>query len=352
MAKRFASVEDEELDNILNNRDSSNTKNVIRMATNVLREYVNENSILMEDFEQLPKQDLCEKLRTFYASLRNKKGEFYSKKSMISIRYGIQRHFLKVRKFDVVNDADFKPANLMFNAMLVKLKQLGLAVTVHKPPIAKEDLGKLYNSFDLNSPVGLQNKVFIDFMLYFCNRGRENLRTLKKEDFQFFGRNDERYVQLRDHFTKNHRGDTNDDESQGGRLYPVLGHRLCPIATLQKYLAVLNPENECFWQRPKLGVSENQTVWYDNIAVGQNTLGAKLKTLSQELELSKMYTNHCLRATTITLLDENGFEARHIMSLSGHKSESSIRSYSRTDDAKKRRMSSTLSNIITENTGN
>jgi hypothetical protein len=86
MAKRFASVEDEELDNILNNRDSSNTKNVIRMATNVLREY--ENSILMEDFEQLPKQDLCEKLRTFYASLRNKKGEFYSKKSMISIGYG------------------------------------------------------------------------------------------------------------------------------------------------------------------------------------------------------------------------------------------------------------------------
>jgi hypothetical protein len=87
--------------------------------------------------------------------------------------------------------------------MLVKLKQLGLAVTVHKPPIAKEDLGKLYNSFDLNSPVGLQNKVFIDFMLYFCNRDRENLRTLKKEDFQFFERNDERYVQLRDHFTFN-----------------------------------------------------------------------------------------------------------------------------------------------------
>jgi hypothetical protein len=39
MAKRFASVENEELDNIQNNRDSTNTKNVIRMATNVLREY-------------------------------------------------------------------------------------------------------------------------------------------------------------------------------------------------------------------------------------------------------------------------------------------------------------------------
>jgi hypothetical protein len=49
MAKRIASmeqVEDEELDNILNNRDSSNKKNVNRMATNVLREYANENSLI------------------------------------------------------------------------------------------------------------------------------------------------------------------------------------------------------------------------------------------------------------------------------------------------------------------
>jgi hypothetical protein len=51
----------------------------------------------------------------------------------------------------------------------------------------------------------------------------------------------------------------------------VVAHRLCPIATLQKYLAVLNPKNKCFWQRPKLGVSENQTVWYDNIPA-MNTL--------------------------------------------------------------------------------
>jgi hypothetical protein len=52
--------------------------------------------------------------------------------------------------------------------MLVKLKQLGLAVTVHKPAIAKEDLGKFYNSFNLNSPVGLQNKVFIGFSHRSC----------------------------------------------------------------------------------------------------------------------------------------------------------------------------------------
>lgn len=45
--------------------------------------------------------------------------------------------------------------------------------------------------------------------------------------------------------------------------------------------------------------------------------------------LSTLYTNHCIRATCITNLDQRGIEARHIMSVSGHKSETSIKSYSR-----------------------
>ena len=36
-------------------------------------------------------------------------------------------------------------------------------------------------------------------------------------------------------------------------------------------------------------------------------------------------TDHCLRVTSITLLD--GFEAHHIMTKSGHKSQASIRKY-------------------------
>ena len=84
----------------------------------------------------------------------------------------------------------------------------------------------------------------------------------------------------------------------------------------------------------------------------KNNLGNKMKELSELAQLFKTYTNHCLRATTITLLDRNGFEARHIMSISGHKSEGSIRSYSKTDGTKMQAMSKVLSNIITTNTGN
>jgi hypothetical protein len=67
---------------------------------------------------------------------------------------------LKVRDIDIVNEVGFKPANLVFQAMLIKLKQ----------PIQNDDLKKLDDSFDLNVPANLQNKVFIEFMLYYCNR--------------------------------------------------------------------------------------------------------------------------------------------------------------------------------------
>ena len=68
----------------------------------------------------------------------------------------------------------------------VDLKRQGLAKVEHKPPICEEDLKKLYEStaFGLDDPEKLQNKVFFEVMLYFCRRGRQNLRQLKKTDFQ------------------------------------------------------------------------------------------------------------------------------------------------------------------------
>ena len=97
--------------------------------------------------------------------------------------------------------------------------------------------------------------------------------------------------------------------------------------------------NHFNFQRPKFARDiKNPDIWYDNMSVGTHTLGNKMKLLSKDLEfcLSREYTNHCLRATSITLLD--CFEARHVMTVSGHKSESSIRSYTRTCDDQKRKM--------------
>ena len=62
------------------------------------------------------------------------------------------------------------------------------------------------------------------------------------------------------------------------------------------------------------------------------------------MELSRHYTNHSIRATSITIMDESGFESRHIMKISGHKSEASLKLYAQ--NKKKIKISECLSNSL------
>lgn len=54
-----------------------------------------------------------------------------------------------------------------------------------------------------------------------------------------------------------------------------------------------------------------------------------LSDISRNADCSRLYTPHCLRATAIQEMHAVGYEIRHIMHMSGHKSEGSVRSYNR-----------------------
>ena len=109
----------------------------------------------------------------------------------------------------------------MFLAMYAKIKKEGKGAVQHKEPLTRPDLQKLYMFFNTETAEGLQDKVFVDYMLYFCNRGRENHLDLKISDLST-GTDDEgrRFIYMcRDHATKTHRDD--DNQSQGGRMYEL-----------------------------------------------------------------------------------------------------------------------------------
>jgi len=44
-----------------------------------------------------------------------------------------------------------------------------------------------------------------------------------------------------------------------------------------------------------------ELVWFENGCLGVNKLGSMMKELSKAANLSQGYTNHCIRATAITL---------------------------------------------------
>ena len=54
-----------------------------------------------------------------------------------------------------------------------------------------------------------------------------------------------------------------------------------------------------------------------------------MRRISQKASLSRMYTNHCIRATCITRLAECGVLDSRIMATSRHKSVQSLQSYQR-----------------------
>jgi hypothetical protein len=93
--------------------------------------------------------------------------------------------------------------------------------------------------------------------------------------------------------------------------------------------------------------SPDDDVWYVNTAVGKNKLSSFMMDISKIAQLSCVYRNHSVSTTCITALDIAGIGGHHIMKVSGHKSETSLKSYSHyVSDTKKREISETLSTAL------
>ena len=96
---------------------------------------------------------------------------------------------------------------------------------------------------------------------------------------------------------------------------------------------------------------ENADVWYCNSPVGRDMLAKFMYKLSVSCGLSQSYTNHSIRATILT--ECNNFADAQIMSVTGHKSVSSLAIYQRTSDQKKIQMGTILNSAMTgENNNN
>ena len=219
---RFASLNCDDLDKILTEKDSKNTKRSTDVAVKIFKTYLREKE-LPENFEEASASSLDDQLTRFYAEVRQVNGQKYKTTTLTAVRHGINRYLqLKTAGMDIINGGDFKESKQMFAAVTKDLKREGKGGITHYLPIETCDLQKMYEYFDLESNVKLQQKVLVDIMMYFGRRGRENLHLLKISDFAattdstghlfIFMPNDE--------LTKNHQDNPNKAE---GRMYARKG---------------------------------------------------------------------------------------------------------------------------------
>lgn len=133
-----------------------------------------------------------------------------------------------------------------------------------------------------------------------------------------------------DEATKNHSGGIEDISSveKEARMYSTSEDPLFDgLNCLKNYLQRLNPACEALFQYPKRAVKPEDKVWYDNKPLGVNKIEGMMKEISKLASLSRIYTNHSVRATAITLWSNAQVPSRHIMAISGHRSEASLRNY-------------------------
>ena len=160
LKSRFATRSEEYLNLLLDDKDAKSTKRATKSALKIFHQDLKEKKA----DEPQTKDTLANVLKLFYAEARKADGTSYSKGTLNSLRFGLNRHFKATRGFDIINNSEFSDrANKVFGAKCVDLKRQGLAKVEHKPPICEEDLKKLYEStpFGLNDLEKLQNIFFL-----------------------------------------------------------------------------------------------------------------------------------------------------------------------------------------------
>ena len=135
------------------------------------------------------------------------------------------------------------------------------------------------------------------------------------------------------------------------RVYEKDGEELCPVRAMSLYLTYLSPKIDNFWQKPNMDYYHVTGVWYAAQPLGINTLNAMMKQMSKAAGLPMHHTNHCVRATSCTVMAEAGIQDRDIIKVTGNKDANSLKRYiDRAPASTKRVHSGILSSAMLGNT--
>ena len=298
--------------------------------------------------EEMTLEALDSCLLKFYPEARRQDGQIYGKSALLSFRYAIERYLNSLphnKGISLSRGVAFKNSNRMLVSILRKQRREGQEKVQHKELINPGDMKHLAcpEVFSKDAPWPLLKGVWFYITYYFCRRGCEGLRDQRTDSFQVetddIGH--QYYVMNHEERTKNPQGGIENDENDEGKMYDhSLGFQL-----LQFYLTKVNNKCHAFFQYPARNFTPTMPVWYENRPLGKNKLKTMMRGISKSAGLSKVYTNHCVRATAITAMSKASVSNRHIMAISGHRSETSLQSYnSRPSTSQLRSCSDILTN--------
>jgi hypothetical protein len=325
MMKHFANLdEDQENQRLLNNINSISTTTQDKLNYGIFMEFLSDRNLNIVDVVT-SNVLLDDVLSKFFMLRRKVNGDKMKRNSINFIKFSLTRTLLQKYKINISNKDSFPQFSQVLKAIMKDLKVDGLGNTTHYEMIIASDLELIWTVLDTNVPTQLQWLAFLIIQLYFCKRGRENIELMTKKYLvvRFDDKGKRFFGQSNDELTKNHR-EHDVEMASNGRLYEdITINGISPFNVVEKYLSKLNTKSERLWQYAVSSFIVSEPCWFTAKPIGINKISLFMKEISAFCHLSKIYTNHCIRVTTISILGQK-FTENEIMSISGHSSASAL----------------------------
>ena len=340
---------EEEMKAFENENIPASTRESTKRYTEKFKTFLSENG-LSDQIETMPVRFLSKYLQYYYYKLKKNDGGCFSPSTLKGIRAGIQRYLTSPevnRRINIMKDKEFDRANGVLRSLVGKWLKSGNKGKQFSG-IQPTDQSKIMNYFDRSTPVILQQEVWFLIVYHFGLRGRELLASFTKDMFQINSDSDGfKYIEIRcDLLSKNVKASLSQKEYENLRSARIYENReeprKCVVKCFEMYLEKIPEGNSYLFPMPRKSFSNQE--WYcDKKNVGKNGLSVMMKNISKDANLSYIYTNHCIRVTTISNLSRQGYSAEEISSVSGHKNASSVQRYVRKlHDCDKRKISEDL----------
>ena len=356
--EELPSLSAEDLQEINNIEDQAVNKSTAKQTKNHVDELKHflESRKLPNEIESIPPKYLRQYLRLWFSTMKKRDGGCFSLSTFACKRASIHRYLQEKADYNLIGNDEFRLFEKTYNAVrhksLVTNKKRCSATSGYQP-IEKEDMVRLDKYFDRSTPKRLQQEVFFNIVYHNGFRGREWIRSLKKEDIHIeSGPDGLKYVTIvKNENEKNVK--INDYRNiRQVAMYEIPDCEKCPVAGVEKYLSMLPTENTALFPKPKTKWTR-ESFYCEKEVLGKNSLHDFMKTISRDANLHNVYTNHCIRVSLVTWLKENDVPNDEIKAVTNQKSDASIDRYNkRMTSAKKRKLSEKITEQLRSSTAN
>ena len=215
----------------------------------------------------------------------------------------------------------------MFAAKLRLYYKAGNAKPKHKDVIDQVDMQRLGRYFEryVNCPQVVVEALWFCLCYNFGRRGREGWAALKKDSFVVSVDSEGvEYVNQRlTETTKNNQGGhkQSDQDYSDVRMYGF------GVDIFKYCLDHLHPGSNRLFLYPTAAYVRDEDPFFMAKPMGKTPLGKMMQQISSRAKLSKIYTCHSVRASTISHLFQNGISAQQITQITKHKNQSSLNHY-------------------------